>query len=69
MDVSNFYLYRKFDSYEVLTRTNGVIMWALSQRRTRWKCIDGKDAVCPYQDEKTPWSFTTALHCSGLQHV
>ena len=47
---------------EVLTRTNGVIIWVLSRRRARWKCIDGKDAVCPQQDEKTPCSFTTAWH-------
>ena len=50
---------------EVLTRTNGVMIWVLSQEGTRWKCIGGKDAVCPHQDEKTPWSFTTAWHWAG----
>ncbi len=44
--------------HEVPTCTNGVTIWALSQRETRRNCDPCEDAGYPQLDGKTPWSFT-----------
>ena len=41
-----------------MTRTNGVMIWALSRQPTRRNCSTGEDASYPQLDGKTPWSFT-----------
>ena len=42
----------------VLSRTKGVMIWALSQQPARRNCSTGEVAGYPRQDGKTPWSFT-----------
>ena len=50
----------KFLVRKVLTRTKGVMIWALSQQPARRNCSTGEDAGYPQLDGKTPWSFTAS---------
>ena len=50
----------KFLVRSVLTRTNGVTIWALSLREARRNWIIREDTDYVYQDRKTLLSFTVA---------
>jgi hypothetical protein len=56
----------KFLVGQVPTRTNGVTSWALSRTDTRRNCNTCEDTGYPRQDGKTPWSFTTSWHWTGV---
>ena len=52
----------KFLVRQVLTRMNGIIIWALSRQQTRRNLNPCEDAGFPRLDGETPWSFTVARH-------
>ena len=52
----------KFLVRQVLTRMNGIIIWALSRQQTRWNLITCEDAGYPRLDGETPWSFTVTYY-------
>ena len=59
----------KFLVRQVLTRMNGIIIWALSRQQTRRNLNPCEDAGCPRLDGKTPWSFTAARHWAAVRRA
>ena len=59
----------KFLVRQVLTRMNGIIIWALSRQQTRRNLNPCEDAGCPRLDGETPWSFTAVWHWAAARRA